>query len=270
MLDSPFADWWVLPLLVLGCFLVPLVPTIAAALWERRLVWPYVPVRLLADRGRTDERIAANLQAIQRTAGDDSVLPLTEEAARAIAAAESLGFEPLGVFRDGKGPIYRIRYDFWLAPERDVLVLIGGGTLMSFQVRAIWLMTRLADGRCLVTLNSQTASEFDLAHMMLEAVLGGADFGTLLMHHRGRVDDAPVPAVPYTSDDPLGDHLAFRARRIDRLEELGLARFLDWEQTAWRYTIKGALKLSVRAHLNALRRIVFPDACFRFFRGRNR
>jgi hypothetical protein len=266
----PFIDWWLLVLLVVAPLAVALIPTVMAALWERRLVWPYVPLAERGERRQLDASITANPAALRRPPAEESVLVPTEEAARANAAAEDLGFEPLGAFRDGKGHIYRIRYDFWLGPDHEILALISSGTLMHIPVRSIWLFTRLADGRCLTTVNSQTASEFDMAGMTLEAVLPGVSFDMLVAHHRGRIETAPAPAVPYAHDHPLRDHLEFRWRRIDRLEERGLVWFLDGEQSAWRYTFKGALILAVRAHLQALRRIFWPDACAGFFRGRGR
>jgi hypothetical protein len=252
--DPSLADGWpVLILCLLGAVTISLAPTVLACRLESRLVWPYVPA------GPTGSAAAAESYALGRGEGRD--LPaLTDYAARMNEAAEDLGFEPLGTFRDGKGRSYRIRYDFWLSPGGEVLALIGGGTLGPFPVRATWLLTRLADGRCLVTLDNSSGSEPDLAGLTDEAVLGGADFEWLLEHHRGRVDAAPEAPVRYSEEDPLGDHLAFRARRVGRLEELGYVTFLDPEGSAWRYTLKGALAFAVWATGRHLRRLVWPDA----------
>src|SRR4051794_9332489 len=94
--------WSLLALLVLGLMAGSLSLTVLACLWEKRLVWPYVPAEEPEAPGPSDLGADTNPYAVGRAVAERDVLTPTDYAARAIEAAELLGFEPLGVFRDGK------------------------------------------------------------------------------------------------------------------------------------------------------------------------
>ena len=234
-------------------------PTVLVALWEKRLVWPYVPAGardcVPADRPSDSDNPYASPHVVE----EQGTLAATDYALRAKRDALALGFQSLGVFRDGKGPMYRIRYDLLLSAEGDVLAEIGAGMISVFRHRGTCLHTQLADGRCLVTIDRQVASEIDLAGLADESLVRWARFGRLLDRHRRRVAAAPVPAVPYSKEDPLGDLKAFCVRRIGRLEELGFIKFLEPTRTMWRYTLKGAIIWTTRAYLRGFRRVVIAD-----------
>ena len=215
--------------LALLAFTVPLVlllAAIAARLWERRLIWPYVPA--------------------------DGSTVATRYTASATAAAEALGFTPHGVFRDGKGRIYRIRYELWLSRERDALLLIGGGSLAGIPVDGSWLFTRLSNGKCLTTLDDERGSEYDLAGLAQEAVYSGVPLEALLDSHRRRVASAEAPALPYS--DPVSDHREMLSRRISTLAQRGYATFCGETGEGWRYTAKGALVATFASYWAGLRR----------------
>jgi hypothetical protein len=246
-------------LVLLAWTVLFVLPVVLVCLWEKRLVWPYVPAgepdSLPADHPSDSDNPYASPQMVE----GPGTLAATDYALRAKRDALALGFESLGVFRDGKGPMYRIRYDFVLSPEGDVLAEIGGGMIGVFRFRGTFLYTQLADGRCLVTVDRQMASDVDLAGLIDEALVRWARFGRLLDRHRRRVAAAPVAAVPYSKEDPLGDLKAFCIRWTGRLEEFGFVRFLEPTRTAWRYTLKGALIWSTRALLRGIRRVVIAD-----------
>jgi hypothetical protein len=249
----------IFPLFVLGWMVLFFVPTVLVCFWEKRLVWPYAYAEeaesLPADRPLAAENPYASPQTVE---GSGSVAA-TDYALLAKRAAVGLGFESLGVFRDAKGRMYRVRYDFVLSPERDVLAVIGGGVIGVLRVRGTWLYTRLADGRCLLTIDRQSASEIDLAALTDEALVRWVGFGGLLDRHRRRVAAAPVAAVPYSKEDPLGDLRAFRIQWVGRLETLGFVKFLEPTRTTWRYTVKGALAWTIRAYLRGIRRVFVAD-----------
>src|SRR5262245_40569527 len=102
----------VIPILFLGLILL----TAALAMWEQRVVWYFVPVeesqRKPATLDRSTPYSATPLPPVP---------PPSVESSSASAAARDLGFRFLGTHRDAKGERYRVRYDFWIAPERDVL-----------------------------------------------------------------------------------------------------------------------------------------------------
>jgi hypothetical protein len=224
-------DYWVVPLV----FLVTLPclafgPIVLACLWERRLVWPYVPADDL----------------------DFEPPPTTAEAASSGMELEDSGFTRCAVLYDGKGTAYRLRYEFWLSPDGLILATNCGGKLFGIRVDAVWLTTRTDDGRGLVTLNNSLAGEYDIAGFRREAVAQGADLERLLARHRARLTAAGV--LPYSAADPLAEHAAFMRARVEALVAAGNAGYLDDEQTAWKYSVKGAVLFAVKAHAANVRR----------------
>jgi hypothetical protein len=229
--NLPSLLWLVLipaGLVVLGLF-----PAMLVSLWERQLVWTFQPVR------------------------PEEAYPASEYARSIRQAAEHLGFGYLGAFHHAKGGIYKVRYDFWIAPDGEVLAITGAGTMASIRVKSTRLYTRLTDGRCLLTTDDPaSAMEGDLASTTECVLLANADFEELLARHRRRVDDAPLPSVLFGPGDPLGDFRAFRSERIGRLVDLGYGRFVDDAKTTWRYTPRGAIVGSLRRYFKGLGRAV--------------
>src|SRR5437660_380537 len=119
-------------------FLV-LQPALTALLlrWEKRLLWPYLSMTPWPDP--TPYMVAA------------------------AASAQATGLVRLGVWRDGRGRVYSVRYEFWLPPERDALVMIAGGRMKTTHIDATCVFTRLGDGRYLVTIDNFLATDYDLA-----------------------------------------------------------------------------------------------------------
>ena len=211
--------------------------TLVSAL-EKRLVWPYVPVGAVPP---------------------ECCPPPNTYAHEAAAVAAAARFTWLGTFADGKGKLYRLRYDFFRSPEGDVLALVGAGTMASVPVQTTWLYTLLADGRCLVTVDHQNGGETDLAGLAEEALIAGRGFMGQAAAHYARVEAASSPATQFADSDPLAVLRAYRQGRIERLVALGYAGFLDTERAAWRYSPKGAATLAFRQYFTALRRAVVPD-----------
>lgn len=209
-----------------------------AAAFERRQVWYFVP----EDRAPQDKLPPANAYA-QRAAG----------------RAHDLGFRSLGVFADGKGKLYRVRYEFYRSPEGDTLAQVGTGSMASIPVEGTWLFTVLADGRCLVTLDSAAGSEIDFTGIIEEALVEDIGFEGLLRQHQARVGAAGVPVVAWTAEDPLADFHAFRTRRIERLVALGCAALYRDDPNAWHYTARGSVALALRQYFKGVRRQVVTD-----------
>lgn len=230
---------------------LPILLGFLAGLWERRLIWPYVGE--VGTEAHESERSTDPYAPPAR----HHPLEATDYALAVNRVLEGGDFRHLGHFLDGKGKIYKLTYDFWLAPDRMVLVLVGGGTLAGIPLQATWLFTRLRDGRCLVTLDDPKGQDSDPTGQTDERVLANADFPELMALHRGRIEEADDVAIPYSEADPLADHRAFRAGRAATLVEQGWAKFLDPEENWWKYTVKGAflaaLRTSVREWKRALK-----------------
>src|SRR6188472_877612 len=124
--------WWLLiPLGILALMFGFFVLVVGAALWEKR----HVVVYSVPEPGQE--------------------LPPTNYAQQANSIAAQLGFQHYGTFHHGKGGIYRVRYDFWLSPDRLIIMLVGGGKIAAMPADAVWLATSLSDGRYMVSTDFQ-------------------------------------------------------------------------------------------------------------------
>lgn len=222
--------------LVLALFLVP----ILVAMWEKRLVWNYLPVDRNdpeAMRGLTD------FAFVDRVGGE----------------LKDRKFEFVASSRDAKGERYRTLYDFYLSPDRQVLVIVGGGTIFGLRLAAMWVFSRIADGRCLLTVSDQNASELDPTGITEEVLAVTTGAHDILRRHRDRLALEKGEILTY-SNDPLNDQLEYRFRRFNALVARGHAKFLDEAETRWKYTFVGAVNFSVRGIFVGMRRTVWPDA----------
>jgi hypothetical protein len=214
-------------LFIVALPLLLLVAAVVVRMWEKRLVWPYLPA-------------------------EPATTPATAYMKAIASAAQSAGFVPCGVFRDGKGSMYKIRYELWLAPERDALLLVGGGRMAGIPVDASWLFTRLSNGRCIATLDNEAGSEFDLAGVIDEAVHPRAPLETLLQIHRRAVAAAEVPALPYSNAS--AEHRELLCLRIRNLVHKGYANFSGETGEWWRYSTRGALAATLASYWAGVRR----------------
>ena len=218
------------PLFFLGLITV-------TAMLEKRLVWPYVP---------------------EAAAAPDSMPELDSYAHVAGSAATEAGFVWLGAFGDGKGKLYKVRYNFFLSPGGDVLAIVGNGTVASVPVRSTGMYSLLADGRSVATVDAAGSAETDLSGTTDCALAAGAGFYALLTAQRRRTASAGA-AVRVFGADPLLEYRAFRQGRQERVCALGYASFLDPAQAGWRYTPKGAFLMALRGYFAGLRRSLVPD-----------
>lgn len=156
-------------------------------------------------------------------------------------AARELGFKPFGPYAHAKGGTYKMYCRIWVSPDRQVLAVVGWGTIARLPSNRTRLLSLLEDGRYLVT--SDQFDECDLSGLSVQGILLKADFPALVEKQRQRIAESGLRAVPFTSADPLRDYEVHTARRAEALEERGLAYFLDPARTVWRYNVRGALAM---------------------------
>jgi hypothetical protein len=254
---EPLLHFCLLIVLIVG---LPMLPTFLCGLWEKRMIWPYAPIDEPAEIVYTAIPVENNPyvspQAVKEYLTPQPIL----YSMNAIEQAQSCGFELKNVFRDAKGSLYRVRYNFMRSPEGKILALIGHGTVARIPIRGIHLMTFLADMRCLVTLNNSASSLWDMTGTIDECCIPNSDFEKLLDIHEKRVAASPVSPVQLPETDPVSELHAFRIRWVDLMERMGLVRFLDPQRKKWRYSIKGAFIFSIRAQFIGLRRLFWPDS----------
>jgi hypothetical protein len=209
-----------------------LLPVLAYAL-ERRLVWPYGEI------GEDDPGAPAAM-AYHVLVADH---------------AKALGFAGAGAYRDLKGRLYRVRYEFWLSPERDVLAMVGAGTVARIPVAATWLFTPLADGRAVVSVDQQSGMEpapgdpWDWGLRML------TELPELLDWHRERVAAQFTRVEPFEAAGPraLATMARLRSGRIATFARRGIARYRDAAETSWSYTATGAVRVTLRTYAKGFR-----------------
>lgn len=209
-------SWFTVEITVAVLFLVGIV---AAALWERRPVQPYtVP------------------------ATDNEYRP-TQTALSENSAAEELGYIHCGLAHDGKGRLYRVRYDFWIAPDNSTLGVVGGGTVAAIPADGTWLWSRSTNGQILCTTNE--IGEQDVSGIVQQETWPNTTFADLSDRHMQRVCDIAVKHFP--EQEPLRGHFEVRQAISDALVRRGYAYYIADERSMWRYTVKGAFAFYVAA-----------------------
>ncbi len=217
MIESLLAvsDIPLLPILIpVGVIAFFFVAIIAASLWEKRPIQPYY----VPERGTEYEPSAA--------------------AKRANIDAKNSGFKYVGICHDGKGKMYKVRYDFWSAPDRCTIAVIGSGTVASLKVNGIWLVSRTEDERYLTTTNER--GEQDISGVEEQQTWHAMAMPALLGKHQLRLEKN-VPS-PFPAESPMSGYFDMRRRKAETLVEKGYAKYVDEDQAAWKYTLSGAIR----------------------------
>jgi len=209
---APLENWWTAPLLVFGMLGSFALFIIGACLWEKRPVQPYY------------------------VALDGEEFPLAVPSAAANLEAVKSHWEHAAICHDGKGKLYRVRYDMWVSPDFTSLAIIGGGTVARIPVFGIWIYSTLAGGRVLCTTNER--GEQDISGVEEQQTWPGATLTELLRIHEGRMTS---PADKLTAKDALSRYFEIRWMKARALVAKRDAYFLEGEPVAWRYTLKGAV-----------------------------
>jgi len=244
--SSPLALLAVVAASIAGLVLI----NAAVCWWEKRLVWPYVP-------------LALGPQGL--TAADPS-LPLSTKfpepsprARRALAEASDRGFTSLGTFGDGKGPLYRLTYSMMFSRERGVLAIVGSGTLAGIPLEGTWLYSPLPSGRMLATIDNPGATAGDVSGTLVESLFAAITFGLLLEHHEEQRAKWNASGMLFSATDPLAQLREHRASAASLLEHRGLLRFLTPERNAWRYTLVGATVVTARTYARGFVQYLSPS-----------
>jgi hypothetical protein len=206
-----------LPLFLLLGFLAMIafffVAIVAAALWEKRPIQPYY----VPDAGEEYEPS-----------------PIAATANRQAAA---IGFQHVVACHDGKGRLYRVRYDFWIDRNNAIFAVVGSGTIAKTAVNGVWLYSRKADGQVLCTANEPGSQ--DISGVVEQATWPKMPFGALYVKHTERFNEVAVE--PFKSDSALAEYFDILRCKADALVARGYAQYLDGERKVWRYTLRGAL-----------------------------
>jgi hypothetical protein len=211
-----YPSWTIISTVVTVVFLVAIV---AAGLLERRPVQPYIVPR------------------------PDDIFEPTSTAASENSVAESLNYQHNATAHDGKGRLYRVRYDFWISPDRCTLAVIGGGTVASIPVDGVWLWSRVSNGQILCTTNE--IGEQDISGIVQQETWPTKTLSALCERHANRLQT--VRTVPFPTDQPLRGLFEIRRAIADALVDRGYAYYISDDRLVWRYTLSGAFAFYVAA-----------------------
>ena len=175
------------------------------------------------------------------------LIPLEDEqgpASRSSTAAEiadaalPLGFFYVGAFRDGESNILKAQLDMYLSGDGKVMLVIPSMTAML----GYRLLTRTTEDVWLMS--SEMSSGTDQSGLHLARFLPGCTFPQVLRYHHDRIDSYPADVVPFDPETLVDVMLEHDRLRAERAVELGLSRWVSYEQDSHTSSWRGAFKLA--------------------------
>ena len=157
-----------------------------------------------------------------------------------VRAASQLGFTAPRLFKPVKGGIYKTRNALMVSRSGQILAVIRWGTTAAIRNEVTLLYSALEDGRYLLTSDRPTGTR--TPGFYDDAVLWLADFDQLLRRHEERLFAINQPIGQFAPEAPLEAYMDILERRARLLVDRGEAYWVDPEQSAFRFTLKGALK----------------------------
>jgi hypothetical protein len=208
-----FDYWWLLPLAIIPAFGILVV---GIAWWEKHPIRPFA----VPEEGKEP--------------------PETNYAKRMNDDAEDEGYVFLGLAGDNRGKLYRLRFDFWGSEDNTVFIVVAGGKLARIPYKGLLILSALPGGRYLTT--TDDIGTVDLSGLGILQIFPNASFRKLIDKHLARLEElVGDEALPFPSDNPLRSYIKVREQQAARLVERGLAVYTDDEESAWRYTFRGAI-----------------------------
>jgi hypothetical protein len=230
--------------LAAGLYLALGLAIIVTALIERRLVNPLIPAEPDDSEWRRLGALATGRGSISEFEPEDNpyAAPGSSNYAKGqVVAISRLGFRaPRLLFKHLKGGIYQTYNVLTVSPSRQILVVIRWGTTASIRNEATLLYSALEDGRYLMTSDRLIGSR--VPELNEDLVLLGADLEQLVNRHETRLLAAGKSTRLFSPEKPLAEYEAILKRRTEFLVERGDAYWVDPAETAFRSTLKGALK----------------------------
>ena len=207
--------------------------------YERNLSRPFVPARKNFSIGGG---AGGDPRVLQYTSSLPDASQASRYLARMSADLRDAGFEFGEVVASVK-PLIQWLGAVWWTPGRDVVALTGSGTVAKLGTSQTWLISRLRDGRYLVTTDFP---ESDLSGVSVISRMLNVRMPTLLRRHRKRMARRAAELVIFDDERAYDAVDAFFRARLDHLLSRGLARYAgggDDEQNRawWVYTPVGAI-----------------------------
>ena len=150
---------------------------------------------------------------------------------------EHTGLACVGYFAAASSRMDKTITTAWLSPDRTIRVVVSAGRMAKLKVRRTTLVTRLPDGRKILTTDEFGMA--DLSGLTDRLLLLNANFPELWRLHQERVSSIGMAPLLQGGDVP-SELAEERQAEVERLIEMGYAKFIDPAMTKWRFTLRGA------------------------------
>lgn len=220
--------------LIAGILALALLLSILAALWERRLVWPFSEPR--------------GFDPLP----EEHLTPLNRNYVRMrLQQLQAAGFHLVAHCYDAKGPRHSASYLFALSEDQHTLAMIRYASGFSFPLSGMWLISKNSGGRHYFTVDSPLQIEYDVSGNSEFQVHASASFKQIYAAHEQWIRSRALPYL-FAAQNPVQEYRAFLLHRCLMRRILGLAYYVDNRRTSWRYTFRGALRYTFGGMINAV------------------
>jgi hypothetical protein len=208
-------------LIIVLSFLFPFI----VACMEKRKIWPYCP---------------------QYEFGDFELsTPHKKYISKCGNAALAGNFTYLGKRYDSKGKRYKLLYEIFLSPDQSTVVIIGAGSIVSIPVSSMWFISKDVEGNCFVTLTNQNAVEYDPTGRDRDSLIATESFPKAFRHHTKCINKKMNNTEPFIKNNEIETLRHLKELKLERMTKAGFAKHISQNQDSWKYTLKGAFKLTL-------------------------
>ncbi|HSY19704.1 MAG TPA: hypothetical protein VK815_15280 [Candidatus Acidoferrales bacterium] len=146
--------------------------------------------------------------------------------------------------------LYKCCISLWLTADQCTLIMVWGGKMAKIDYKRTLFISVTSDGREIVTLDQFGIT--DLSGIRAFEVVYNANFEELAVCHAGRLARETGSLRPFSPSHAMDQFEDLGRVRAEKMVSLGVAKFLDLQESAWRYTAKGAFLAAYEAYIKGL------------------
>ena len=148
--------------------------------------------------------------------------------------------------------LYRCCISLWLTADQGTLVMVWGGKLAKMDYKRTLFISVTGDGREIVTMDE--FGSCDLSGLRDIEVVYRACFLELVASHTVRLKHATKSLIPFSPTRAMDQYEDLGQVRAEKMVALGLAKFLDMQESNWRYTVKGAFLAAYEGYITGMQK----------------
>jgi hypothetical protein len=157
--------------------------------------------------------------------------------------ALQLGWQPAGDFATRKDTtVVRGLQSLFLSPDRLTIAAVISSSFAGAKLKKTVLRSKLTSGRVLESTDNPGVD--DLSGVIERTMLWNAGMAELMELHARRLQSANSPALAFNPNAALEEFEQIDLNRGARWVMLGLAYWVNPQQTCIRMTVRGALRLA--------------------------